>query len=322
MGKEYPSGGVFTADDGCRLEYTVVGSLDGGKPLLLFVVGSSGLGAFYHHLAVQLSEHFTCVHYDRRGFRSPQSTLTGIDDANTIPSTVIPRHAEDAAALIAHLTRPRTHQDARPPRTYVFATSFGATVALCLVLEHPDLIRQAILHEPMLPNMLPEGQERNRSLANFRTVYNARLTFPVFTERFLSVNGDELATDTTISSSTMSTPKENNFWSKGSAGNLEQARSESLAVTYYHPDPSQLAAASGKIVVAAGVDSKNFPIYAMSRALAQAIPALQGEIQNLEGGHFTFVSRKYIGAVSAKIKSIFQTSSSVDDKRRNEKAKM
>lgn len=99
-------------DDGYRITYTSIG--DKSQPLLLFIVGSTGLGSLYRRLALELSACFHCVYYDKRGFLSDTAeTNAAVDQENPVVS--VHRHSLDAQALIRHLSK-----DAQ---AYAFGTS-------------------------------------------------------------------------------------------------------------------------------------------------------------------------------------------------------
>lgn len=111
--------------------------VQGDGPPVLFIMGASGDAGHFAKVAEQLSDEFAVITYDRRGNgRSPRP-------ANW--TTTSPREqADDAAALIKALS---------PGPVAVFGTSSGATFALCLLINHPSLIRGCILHEPVITRL-------------------------------------------------------------------------------------------------------------------------------------------------------------------------
>jgi pimeloyl-ACP methyl ester carboxylesterase len=116
--------------NGAELHYEVRG---GGPPVLL-VMGATGVGGHFDQVASLLADEFTVVTYDRRGNgRSPRP------DGWTETSTA--EQAADAAALLEAL--------GLSPAA-VFGTSTGAVFVLGMLVDRPEAVRGAILHEPGL----------------------------------------------------------------------------------------------------------------------------------------------------------------------------
>ena len=115
---------------GATLHYESTGS----GPLLLCVSGGGGSYEVWLRLSKELSDRFTVVSYDRRGFS--RSHLSGEQDYEHR----LQRDADDAAALIQHFSPDE-------PAT-VIGSSSGAIVSLELLRRHPDLIRVLVCHEP------------------------------------------------------------------------------------------------------------------------------------------------------------------------------
>ncbi len=117
-----------------ELYYEVRGS---GAPVLL-IMGATGDAEHFAAVAELLADHFTVVTYDRRGnSRSPSPPGWS--------TTSVEEQADDAAGLLQAL--------ALAPAA-VFGTSTGATIALCLLIRHPEAVSGAILHEPPLLSVL------------------------------------------------------------------------------------------------------------------------------------------------------------------------
>lgn len=114
----------------------------GVGPSVLFVPGASGDAEAYRKVADLLADEFTVVTYDRRGrSRSPRP-----DGWST---TSMDEQADDAAALLQAL-------ELAPAA--VFGSSGGGVIVLNLLIRRPDVLRGAIVHEPPLISVLPNGQ--------------------------------------------------------------------------------------------------------------------------------------------------------------------
>jgi pimeloyl-ACP methyl ester carboxylesterase len=113
-----------------------------GSGQAVLITGGTGDAGEWTNLAPTLAEECTVVTYDRRGMsRSPRPdgwTATSMAEA-----------ADDAAALLRAL-------DLTP--TVVVGHSGGASVACSLVVRHPELVRHAVLYEPPLLAVVPDGQ--------------------------------------------------------------------------------------------------------------------------------------------------------------------
>jgi pimeloyl-ACP methyl ester carboxylesterase len=114
----------------------------GNGPALL-ITGGTGDAGEWANLAPTLAEECTVVTYDRRGIsRSPRP------DGWT--TTSMAEMADDAAALLRTL-------DLAP--AVVVGHSGGASVACSLMVGHPEVVRHAVLFEPPLLAVVPQGQQ-------------------------------------------------------------------------------------------------------------------------------------------------------------------
>ena len=105
----------------------------GAGPPLLLIPGTGGHTGALASVAERLASSYRTIAYDRRGH--------GQTTARNVRKDYLARHVADAAALLRAL-------DAQPAN--VFGWSWGALVALGLAIEHPDLARRLVLHEPPL----------------------------------------------------------------------------------------------------------------------------------------------------------------------------
>ncbi|MHB1132685.1 MAG: alpha/beta fold hydrolase [Chloroflexota bacterium] len=115
---------------------------EGQGPPLLFIHGMCGRAQIWRDQISRLSTRFRCVAYDRRGHtRSP------LGDVET---RTVQMHADDAAALI-------TAMGLAP--AILVSSSGGARVAFDVVRRYPQLIRGAVMSEPPLWALYPEGAQ-------------------------------------------------------------------------------------------------------------------------------------------------------------------
>jgi pimeloyl-ACP methyl ester carboxylesterase len=112
----------------------------GTGPALLFIHGMCGNSNVWSDQMRRLGSHFRCVAYDRRGHtRSPLGEI----DQRTVQL-----HADDAAGLIEAL---------HLAPCLLVGSSGGARIAVDVVRRYPRLLRGAVLSEPPLMSLDPEG---------------------------------------------------------------------------------------------------------------------------------------------------------------------
>src|SRR5579859_3460723 len=131
--------GATTEANGTTLYY----ELRGTGPSVLFISGATGDAGHFAGVAEVLADEFRVITYDRRGnSRSPRPAGW--------TTTTAEEQAADAAALLRGL--------GQVPAA-VFSTSGGAIIGLALVVNHPEVVRGAVLHEPPLLSVLPNAGE-------------------------------------------------------------------------------------------------------------------------------------------------------------------
>ncbi len=109
---------------------------------LLFIHGMCGHAGVWQDQVRRLSPRFRCTAYDRRGHtRSPLGEIT---------ERTVELHADDAAGLIRAL-------DLAP--CLLVASSGGARVGLDVVRRYPELLSGAVLSEPPVFALDPEGAQ-------------------------------------------------------------------------------------------------------------------------------------------------------------------
>jgi pimeloyl-ACP methyl ester carboxylesterase len=127
------------AVNGTDIHYELRG---GGQPLLL-IAGATGDAGSWWLVNDLLVDEFTVVIYDRRGnSRSPRP--------EGWQATSAEEQADDAAGLLSGLGL---------APAVVFGNSFGAIIALSLLIRHPEAVRGAVLHEPPLISVLERPEQ-------------------------------------------------------------------------------------------------------------------------------------------------------------------
>jgi pimeloyl-ACP methyl ester carboxylesterase len=130
----------------------------GSGPTLLLIAGGNGDGGPFERLAQLLSDRYTVLSYDRRGFsRSPLQGQVPRESAARLAADV-----DDARLIIEVVgTRP----------AHVLGSSSGAIIALHLLQQHPDRVRTLVAHEPPLVDLLPDAAEVHAFLRSVMEVY-------------------------------------------------------------------------------------------------------------------------------------------------------
>lgn len=112
----------------------------GSGPSILFVHGMCGNANVWDDQVERLADRFRCVTYDRRGHS--RSSLGDVEQRT------VEMHADDAAALIRALNL---------VPCLLVGSSGGARVALDVVRRYSELLRGAVLSEPPLFVLDPDG---------------------------------------------------------------------------------------------------------------------------------------------------------------------
>jgi pimeloyl-ACP methyl ester carboxylesterase len=122
---------------------TLYHEVRGAGPAVALLTSGDGDAGFWDHVAPSLGPEFAVVTYDRRGLsRSPRpegQTVTSVEE-----------QADDAAALLRAL-------DLVP--AVVVGHSGGGSIACGMAARHPDVVRHAVMYEPPLLAVVPNGEE-------------------------------------------------------------------------------------------------------------------------------------------------------------------
>lgn len=288
---------ILTLDDGHKLTLSIVGASD--LPILLFVVGSSGLGKLYHRLAVELSQHLQCIYYDRRGFSlaRPSNPFTTF--------TPTSHHANDAAAVIKHLSPTQP--------VYAFGTSTGGTVVLELLMKHEHLLHTTILHEPIVLSIVPVELGRAEIVAEYQRI--AAIADPLEAQAEFarakifspSRSNNALASSQpgrrdTMPESTAQRPSRPRLKTRkpSEVHNARQMQLDGLAMLEYRIDMDQARRLRDKIVILGGIESRNMPVSVPGRALADALDG-DKRVWDVPGGHVSFAGRTHVEVFAARL---------------------
>jgi pimeloyl-ACP methyl ester carboxylesterase len=228
------------ATAGADIVYDVQGPLPsaGGRPAL-FMIGQPMAASGFSTLASYFPDR-TVITYDPRGLGRSVRKDGRVDNSPKV-------QAEDVHAVIGAL-------GAGP--VDMFASSGGAVTALALVAAYPDDVITLVAHEPPLIPVLPDAEAAERARAGFQHAYEAggsgagMAAFIAMTSWQGEFTDDYFATPA---------PDPAQF---GMTADDDGSRDDpllsdrSVAVVSYRPDFDALRAASTRIVIAVGEESK------------------------------------------------------------------
>lgn len=258
---------MMLAVPGAELYYEVAGS----GPLLLLVPGGNGDAMPYAGLLRLLSDSYTVVAYNRRGFsRSPV-------DGPIDPATRLDADADDAVALIEHVSAGPAH---------VFGSSSGAIVGLHLLTRSPEHVATLISHEPPLATLLPDGDEWLAFIDEVYDVWRAEGAQPAmrrFGERVLGGTND----DSTDRLAALPAEQRAELMQRMSANLTFWFQYELKTYPRYEPDLPGLEKLKDRLVLAGGNDSRELFPYQPNTVLAQRLGL---EIVDFPGDHIGYAA--------------------------------
>jgi pimeloyl-ACP methyl ester carboxylesterase len=236
------------------LAYDVRGPLptaDGRPPLFLIAapMDASGFGTLAGHFTDR-----TLVTYDPRGLG--RSTRT---DGRTTHTPQ--QHADDVHRIIEAVGGP----------VEMFASSGGAVTALALVAAHPDDVTTLVAHEPPLLSVLPDADRAIAATRAVQAVYEAK-GWGHGMAAFIALGSwqgeftDDFSVTAAPDPADFGLPAEDD----GSRGDPLLSH-DSDAITAFRPDVPALTAAPSRIVVAAGIESKDTLTWRTAVATAQEL---------------------------------------------------
>ncbi|MFD7161493.1 alpha/beta fold hydrolase [Kribbella sp. NPDC059898] len=252
---------------GAELYYETAGS----GPLVLLIPGGNGDTLPYAGLLRLLSDEYTVVAYNRRGFsRSP---IVGPVNAEGR----LDADADDALALIGHLGSGPAH---------VFGSSSGAIVALRLLTRSPEHVATLISHEPPLAKLLPDGDEW---LAFLDELYDAwRADGPAeamrrFGERILGVTED----DSSDRFAALPDEQRTELMQRMGANLNFWFEYELKTYPRYEPDLTVLSGLTDRLVLAGGKESRGLFPYRPNTVLAERLGL---QVVDFPGNHIGYAT--------------------------------
>lgn len=259
---------------------TISYAINGKGPLLLCVTGASGDGAIFQPIAPELASSYTVCTWARRGYSASKFTE---DSPNLSPEYRLATDADDAAALIAHLS-PSTP-------AYVLGSSSGAIVSLTLLQRHPDSVNFLIAHEPPLTKVL--GAEGAQVLGAFQAVTDTytQQGIPPAIAMFKGALASPGSSEYEFAAQ-MGTPE--------NEPNLRFFFENELAkYTAAEVDVAKLKAeaSKGKVTLVHGLETENPFFQAVVAKLGGEIGV---QIQGMPGGHLGFASKPKEFAVEVR----------------------
>jgi len=222
---------------GATLTYDVRRNETSTEPILLLIgspMGAAGFGTLARHFTDR-----TVVTYDPRGVdRSVKA-----DPASPVTPDV---HADDLHRLIQALGGGPVD---------LFANSGGAVNALALVARHPGDVRTLVAHEPPLASVLPD---REHAMAVTRAVQETYLRsgFGAGMAHFIAVTSHQGPFTAEIAGQPGPDPAMFGLPATDDGSRNDPLLGQNVVTcAHYEPDFDALAAASTRIVLAAGEES-------------------------------------------------------------------
>ncbi len=250
---------------GATLYYEVRGS----GPALLLIPSGNGDCTPMVPLAEAMSDEYTVIIYDRRGFsRSPLDGPVSED-----------RVAEDAHDVGALL------QDLADGPAVVFGNSSGAITALATLERHHDKVRTVVVHEPPLASVLPDAEEWLALYARIHEVYRNEGVEPA---RKAFREGMGMPATTKRSSKTELPPDQlEELLARLRRNYVFWFEHELLPYPAYEPDLVLLKSLADKLILAGSDTARDTFPYRPNTVLAEHTG---NKIVHLPGGHVGYVT--------------------------------
>lgn len=233
------------------IAYRIQGTAQ-GRPLVL--VGSPMSAAGFATLQGFFPDRLV-VTYDPRGVEHSTRAETG---GVTMPE----QHADDIAAVIEAVGRGPVQ---------VFASSGGAVNALALVQSRPELVTTLVAHEPPLAEYLPDREAVLKVVAAIRDTY-LRDGFGPAMARFLDLVEREGEVPADLADEPTSDPAAKGLPTEDDGSRDDPMLSQNMVSSpSFVPNLERLRGVHTRVVVAAGVQSRNQLTGRAAAALASAL---------------------------------------------------
>jgi len=226
---------------------------DSPAPVLLLIGSPMGAGGFG-----TLAAHFpdrTVVTYDPRGVeRSPKADPASLSTPE--------QHADDLHRIIAGLAAGSVD---------LFASSGGAINALALVARHPEQVRTLIAHEPPLASVLPDRAGAMALTQAISDTYRSR-GFGAGMAHFIIAVSHKGPITPEFAAQPAPDPAMFGLPTEDDGSRTDALLGQNIVTsTHYEPDFDALRAASTRIVIAAGAESKGEMAHRGAEAVAERL---------------------------------------------------
>jgi pimeloyl-ACP methyl ester carboxylesterase len=205
----------------------------------LFLIGSPMGAAGFGTLASHFPDR-TIVTYDPRGAeRSTKDDPTSESNPD--------QHADDLHRII---------QAIGGGPVDLFASSGGAVNALALVAKHPEDVRTLVAHEPPMASVLPDSENAKAVVRAIQSSYQAG-GFGAGMAHFMAVTSHRGPFPDDFASQPAPDPAAFGMPTDDDGGRTDVLLGQNIiGTTHYEPEFDALAAASTRIVIAAGAESE------------------------------------------------------------------
>ena len=257
---------------GAVLTYDVRSNESSIDPVLLIIgspMGASGFGTLAGHFTDR-----TVVTYDPRGAERSKRT----DDA---PESTPDEHADDLHRLIAAL-------NAGP--VDMFASSGGAVNALALVAKHPEQVRTLVAHEPPASQELPDREAALAANVAIHETYE-RSGFGPAMAKFIALVSYDGPIPAGFADQPAADPAMFGLPTGDDGSRNDPLLGQNMvSCSHYHHDFDALRAASTRIVIGVGAETRRMLAGRAALAVAERLGATA---VTFPGGHDGFLGGEF-----------------------------
>jgi pimeloyl-ACP methyl ester carboxylesterase len=252
-------------------------------------MGAAGFGTLAGHFTDR-----TVLTYDPRGV---ERSVRTDDAAETTPD----EHADDLHRLISAL-------DAGP--VDIFASSGGAVNALALVARHPEQVQTLVAHEPPAAQVLPDREAALTANRDVRQTYQTS-GFGAAMAKFLVLVGHQGPIPSDYADRPAPDPAAFGLPTEDDGSRNDPLLGQNIvSCTHYEHDFDTLRAASSRVVLAVGADSKgelaSRAAVAVAERLGMTPVAFPGDHAGFLGGEYGMTGKP--DAFAATLRQVLGTS--------------